>query len=247
MNKGTAKTVDSDGVTVFDAGSFWGEMQFLGLQRQRTMTVTANTYCELGSLAPGCIRALTYGSEITHRLKVYATLRQEYEVKLSAGEKIDKMDMFKELAKRLDEEADQFVPTGSPSLAAISSGNSEDSGDLYATVKTALEDMQIAHRQTEAQVSLLASKTDAQIGQLLGLVQSLSEQVAGVHETTSSLSEQVTANTTKLSEQVAGVHNTTTSLSEQVAAVQENTSNTDASGDASRTEAAERPTGSQDD
>lgn len=187
LNKGSAKTQGSagdEGFTVFEAGSFWGEMQFLGLERQRTLSVYASNYCEIGSLSPGSIRKLTYGEQITNRLKAYATMRQELEIKLSAGEKPDMQAAMEELEiryKREEEKAEQVVP---PTLAKLSGDSTNDPGQpLSNTIQTALEDMQVAHRQTEGQVALLAQKTEAQLGQLLALVQDLSARVAEVQET----------------------------------------------------------------
>jgi hypothetical protein len=40
LSKGTAKSTGKDGShTTFEAGAFWGEMEFLGLRQQRTLTV----------------------------------------------------------------------------------------------------------------------------------------------------------------------------------------------------------------
>ena len=33
-------------------GSFWGEMNFLGLEKQRTLSTVAESYCEIASLCP---------------------------------------------------------------------------------------------------------------------------------------------------------------------------------------------------
>ena len=53
--------------------------------------------------------------------------------------------------------------------------------------------VQVAHRQTEGQLAQLAKKTDAQLGQLLKLVQGLSEQVVSLQETANSNAAAVAA------------------------------------------------------
>ena len=194
LNKGSARTkgkVGDPGFTTFDAGAFWGELQFLALERRRTLSVYASTYCEIGSLSPANIKRLRYGEVITNRLKAYATMRQKLEVKLSAGEKVDMDAALEELQRgyREEEEAEFEKVVAPPAVALatpLGESKSEDSGQAVSeSLRMALEDMQIAHRQTEAQVALLGQKTDAQLGQLLALVQDLSRQVAAVQETAS--------------------------------------------------------------
>ena len=192
LNKGSARTkgrLGDPGFTVFDAGSFWGELQFLALERRRTLSVYASTYCEIGSLSPANIKRLRYAEQITNRLKAYATMRQELEVKLSAGEKPDMDEAMEKLQRQYREEeqaAEDAVHVVPPvvALAAPLSVDAEDEGQgLSKSLRTALEDMQTAHRQTEAQVALLGQKTDAQLGQLLALVQDLTATVAAVQKT----------------------------------------------------------------
>jgi hypothetical protein len=65
LSKGSARTEaksDDGRFTTYDIGQFWGEMQFLGLEKQRSKTVLAHTYCEVASMSPAAIRSLTYGS-----------------------------------------------------------------------------------------------------------------------------------------------------------------------------------------
>ena len=190
LNKGSARTkgrLGDPGFTVFDAGSFWGELQFLALERRRTLSVYASTYCEIGSLSPANIKRLRYAEQITNRLKGYATMRQQLEVQLSAGEKPDMEAAMEELQRRYREEEEEAEDAVIPPAVALATPLSQDAqaegSGISESLRTALEDMETAHRQTEAQVALLAQKTDAQLGQLLALVQDLSTQVAAVQNT----------------------------------------------------------------
>lgn len=124
LSKGVAKTMGGeDGqIDVYEVGSFWGEMQFLGLEKQRTLsgthvvyllfclcniflmtvcwlqrTVIADTYSEIASLSPVDIPA---GSIIHSRLSAYAKLRAEIEAKLNVGEAVDMDSLHQELERR---------------------------------------------------------------------------------------------------------------------------------------------------
>ena len=67
---------------MYEAGTFWGEMQFLGLQKKRTLTVVADIFCEVASIEPSQIVS---GSEVHERLKRYGEMRQAMETEMSQG------------------------------------------------------------------------------------------------------------------------------------------------------------------
>eukprot|EP01050_Picozoa_sp_SAG11_P009570 SAG11_NODE_910_length_6585_cov_7.205520_5_plen_84_part_00 len=67
-----SKGVAISGGTVFEAGTFWGELQFLGLETERTISVIADSYCEIASIRPEDITS----PSLRKKLVDYATLRR---------------------------------------------------------------------------------------------------------------------------------------------------------------------------
>ena len=59
-------------------------MQFLGLEKQRTVTVIADRYSEVAALSP---RTFLPGSTIHNRLIAYAEMRMEIEAKIAVVRK----------------------------------------------------------------------------------------------------------------------------------------------------------------
>ena len=59
-------------------------MQFLGLEKQRTVTVIADRYSEVAALSP---RTFLPGSTIHNRLTAYAEMRMEIEAKIAVVRK----------------------------------------------------------------------------------------------------------------------------------------------------------------
>ena len=55
-------------------------MQFLGLEKQRTLDVVADVYCEIASIAPDAITNKT----LHERLHAYGLQRQTIELKISS-------------------------------------------------------------------------------------------------------------------------------------------------------------------
>lgn len=99
LSKGTAMTKGEDDEnveedTAFEPGSFWGELQFLGLSNKRTLKVVATSFCEVATLKRADIRqTLRTSPVLRHRLEHYAKMRKAIEDKMKTGEDFD-MDTF---------------------------------------------------------------------------------------------------------------------------------------------------------
>ena len=174
LSRGEAKTEDkSDGgkATLYEVGTFWGEMQFLGLEKQRSLTVVGNTYCEIASLSPKCVDKLTYGTAFGNRLQAYADARQSIELAIAIGEQVDMdeiMWQLEEKYKKADADADDLAPPP-PKRKAV---GAEEGGQLSEVVMDTLYELQKAQRGTETQL--------ASMMKLLGNMQAqLKEQDTG--------------------------------------------------------------------
>jgi hypothetical protein len=59
LSKGSARTAERDAITgayvEFDAGTFWGELQLLGLEEQRMLSVLASSFSEIAAITPTAI------------------------------------------------------------------------------------------------------------------------------------------------------------------------------------------------
>eukprot|EP01052_Picozoa_sp_SAG31_P002277 SAG31_NODE_79_length_27235_cov_6.268868_6_plen_782_part_00 len=85
-----------------EVGTFFGELQFLGVNEQRTDTIEAKVYCEVATLHPEDIGAvLTAHPFLRERLERYAKLRMEIEVMLQNGAGMDEIEV------RLKESAEE--------------------------------------------------------------------------------------------------------------------------------------------
>jgi len=88
-------------IMVHPAGSFFGEMEFLGLSLERKSTVVAATYCELFVLVHKDIEGLlTSNPDLQRKIERYATLRKQMFQAISNG--ASDVDL-KNLAGKLDE------------------------------------------------------------------------------------------------------------------------------------------------
>jgi hypothetical protein len=72
-------------------GAFFGENEFLGFGRERTMSVRARTFCEVSTLHPEDMEpVLRIHIKLRRRLERYAKLKTEMESKmLASGEEVD--------------------------------------------------------------------------------------------------------------------------------------------------------------
>ena len=114
LSKGSARTAEKgeDGkATLYDVGTFWGEMQFLGLEHQRTVSVVADTYCEVASLSPKNIHS---SSTIHTRLGAYAEMRIDIEAKVSRGETVEMDQLQAQLEQKYSEMVDEDEPDSKP-------------------------------------------------------------------------------------------------------------------------------------
>lgn len=179
LSKGTARTEarGEDGkYTTFDVGQFWGEMQFLGLERQRTMTIVSGTYCEVASLAPEDMSKLTYGMQITHRLQAYAETRQTVELQMARGETVDMKAITLELEERYKEVDDDSVAPPPPPIKKKEI-NPEEGGALGEAVMDTLHELQKAQRATETQLARMSEKNNTQLAQMADLLTSMQAQI----------------------------------------------------------------------
>jgi hypothetical protein len=109
LAKGQACTIpDSQNpVTEFDPGTFWGELQFLGLVEDRQLTVMATSYCEIASLEPlGIADILNSNDGLRVRLESYGAMRMEIEEKIAAGIPFDMEVLQKNLESKYAEAQD---------------------------------------------------------------------------------------------------------------------------------------------
>merc|ERR1712166_954469 len=67
-------------VILYPAGSFFGELEFLGFSQVRHVTIEATYYCEVATLHPKDIESiLDVHVKLRHRLHRYGTLKLELE------------------------------------------------------------------------------------------------------------------------------------------------------------------------
>jgi hypothetical protein len=84
--------------TVFEVGTFWGELQFLGKLDERHITVIATTYCEIAALNPSDIAdILEQHAGLRRRLEAYGTMRMEIETKIAEGVPFDMQQLQEQL------------------------------------------------------------------------------------------------------------------------------------------------------
>jgi hypothetical protein len=70
----------------FGVGTFWGELEFIGLGDERQLSIKAVSYCEVASLSPvGIADIMLNNPGLRHRLEAYGAMRKELEEKLSNG------------------------------------------------------------------------------------------------------------------------------------------------------------------
>eukprot|EP01048_Picozoa_sp_COSAG05_P010477 COSAG05_NODE_925_length_6575_cov_68.709320_2_plen_893_part_00 len=94
-------------VSEFDVGTFWGELQFLGLQEERTMSVMATGFCEIASLAPDDISdILLMNDGLRQRLQSYGAMRLEIEDKIAQGVEFDMDELLADLESRYKDNDD---------------------------------------------------------------------------------------------------------------------------------------------
>lgn len=180
LSKGAAKTQDRDKAgrfTSYEVGSFWGELQFLGLERQRTLTVVATTYCEVASLAPGCVDKLKYGIQVNQRLEAYAAVRQSVELSIARGEEVDMVRISKELEERYLELDEGTVDEDAPPPVEKIQVNTEEGGQLSEVVMDTLYELQKAQRASEIQLARLNEKTNAQLASMMQALDSMQTQL----------------------------------------------------------------------
>jgi hypothetical protein len=107
LSKGVAKSVGDD-ETEFETGAFWGELQFLGLETTRTLTVQARLFCEVAVLAPNDIEHVLDGADaLRHRLQSYGKMRKTIEDKMQSGEEFDMEALMADLDAKYKEELEE--------------------------------------------------------------------------------------------------------------------------------------------
>ena len=177
LSKGAARSEalgEDARVAQYDVGTFWGEMQFLGLEKQRTVTVVSVAYCEIASLSPNCVDKLKYGTQINHRLHAYAEARQSLELAVARGETVDMAAITQGLEERY-KEVDAGVEAPPP--VERKQINPEDGSQLSEAVMDTLYELQKAQRGTEAQLARMTELNNAQLTSMMELLSNMQRQL----------------------------------------------------------------------
>lgn len=117
LAKGVGRTTDKDPLTQtfseFEVGSFFGELQFLGLEEKRTLTITAVTFSEIAAIAPEAIQAvLLANADLRQRLEAYGVMRKEIDDMIQSGEAFDMDELTAELEQRYQGETELNMTHG---------------------------------------------------------------------------------------------------------------------------------------
>jgi len=74
----------------FEVGSFFGELEFLGISEKRSLAVVAKTFCEMAAIAPTAIQNILLSNpNLKRRLESYGSMRKTVEDKMTSGEAFD--------------------------------------------------------------------------------------------------------------------------------------------------------------
>lgn len=173
------RSEDISEYTLYEPGTFWGEMQFLGLQKQRTLGVVAIAYCEIASLSP---QQIAPTSSIYSRLSAYAEMRQEVEAKILVGESVDISVLQTQLEERYramaanESDQPQHHHHHQPQLPDLKPALPVESSEITMNaVMGEMQAMQLSQRQTDTQLSAIAT----QLKELTVVVSALKPQRTG--------------------------------------------------------------------
>eukprot|EP01048_Picozoa_sp_COSAG05_P015196 COSAG05_NODE_1805_length_4045_cov_24.194015_2_plen_222_part_00 len=102
-------------VVDYERGSFFGELEFLGLSAERSTTVNAKSFCEIATLHPKDIKhVIEEDPQLHKRLHRYAVLKQKLEAISKQEGEIDEVEVER-LKQRLER---AFEADGADSPAA---------------------------------------------------------------------------------------------------------------------------------
>jgi CRP-like cAMP-binding protein len=183
LSSGQAKTLaDVDGhETVFEVGTFWGELQFLGLERERTLSVVAVSFCEVATLAPADIaHVLQEAEDLRFKLESYGKMRKAVEDRMRTEEDFDLDAMMQSLdAKhKRDAEAHSLKMAVSPRSGRKLKGNvarDTDMKGLNDQMKHLQLKMDSMVKEIDVHLQLkmdsLVKEVDAKFDQIISAIQ----------------------------------------------------------------------------
>ena len=91
----------------YDRGTFFGELEFLGISTERSTTVQAKVYCEVATIHPKDIQSVIEDDPELHlRLHRYVELKQRIEQMAKDGNEVDELEV-----ERIKEEIESAFVT----------------------------------------------------------------------------------------------------------------------------------------
>ena len=158
LSKGKAKSETSSSKgdeleeTFYEAGAFWGELQFTGLVPARSFDVTAVLFCEVASLDPSDMHeVLAENPVFANKLFTFAEIRLAIETKLESGEEFDMDELTREMVIQSQQKLRDFDE---------GEGNSK-------SASTPLEKALNAHeRRVDSRIDKLEQKLDTAIASI---------------------------------------------------------------------------------
>jgi CRP-like cAMP-binding protein len=187
LSKGQAETeADSDGhKTDFDPGTFWGELQFLGLEEERTLTVKATIFCEVASLAPRDIQDILLAHDgLRQRFESYGAMRKEIEDKIAHGIPFDIDELMQQLEKRYAESQDDGVKRMNPKKRIMNTTNDQImeavtklQGNVEMEIATVNDRMDMIEAHLERAVTSMKKLEEQSVTEVHAACENLGEQL----------------------------------------------------------------------